>query len=63
MKTMQYVVKLNETTDLYLKVSDPDFKKCQWSSPAEALTWSTLAQAQSVAAAIGHGTVGTTKPQ
>lgn len=60
---MQYVVKLNETTDLYLKVYAADFKNCQWGSPAEALTWSTLAQAQTVASAIGHGTVGTTKPQ
>lgn len=60
---MQYVVKLNETTDLYLKVYAADFKNCQRGSPAEALTWSTLAQAQTVASAIGHGTVGTTKPQ
>jgi hypothetical protein len=61
MPKQEFVVKYNEQTDLYLtSYSDPEH--CTWGSPSVALTWGTLAQAQSVAAAIGGGTVGTTKP-
>lgn len=57
-----YVVKLNENTDLYLTSYAQPPEHCTWGSPEVALTWATLEQAQSVAAAIGGGTVGTTKP-
>jgi len=59
----QYVVKYSDTTDLYLKVYSEVWENCQWAGPNEAITWTTLEQAQTVAAAVGHGTVGTTKPQ
>ena len=61
MPIQKYVVKINETTDLYLKVYSPTWENCQWGSPSDAITWTTLDQAQSVAAMIGHGTVGTPK--
>lgn len=57
-----YVVKFNESTDLYLLVYSSVWENCQWGSPNSAITWDTLGQAQSVASLIGHGTVGTTKP-
>lgn len=61
MPKTEYVVKFNENTDLYLmSYSDP--QHCTWGSPNVALTWATLPEAQSVAAQIGGGTVGTTKP-
>jgi hypothetical protein len=59
---LDYVVKLNEQTDLYLMVYSSEYENCQWAGPGEAITWSTLEQVQTVANAIGHGTVGTTKP-
>ena len=62
MPQLKYVVKFNEATDLYLIVYSTVWENCQWGSPNDAITWSTLAQAESVAALIGHGTVGTTKP-
>lgn len=59
----QFVVKLNETTDLYLKVYSPVWEHCQWAGSEEAITWETLDQAETVAGLIGSGTVGTTKPR
>lgn len=57
-----FVVKYNESTDLYLLVYCTVWENCQWTSPGNAAIWNTLAQAQNVASLIGHGTVGTTKP-
>lgn len=57
-----YVVKYDIETDLYLLYFSSNPEHCLWGNPNEALTWETLAQAQSVAGAIGGGTVGTTKP-
>lgn len=62
MSKQLYVVKLNEQTELYLKTYSAVFENCEWSSPDQAITWTTLEQAQTVASAIGNGTVGTTKP-
>ena len=62
MPQLKYVVKFNEATDLYLIVYSTVWDNCQWGSPNDAITWNTLAQAESVASLIGHGTVGTTKP-
>jgi len=59
----QSVVKINESTDLYLKVYCPVFENCQWAGVQEAITWETLDQAETVAGLIGSGTVGTTKPR
>lgn len=62
MSKQLYVVKLNENTELYLTVFSPGYENCQWSSADQAITWTSLEDAQTVANAIGHGTVGTTKP-
>jgi len=59
----QFVVKINESTDLYLKTYCPVFENCQWAGPEDAITWETLDQAETVASLIGSGTVGTTKPR
>lgn len=58
----QYVVKLDQATDLYLTVYSVVWENCQWGSPSSAITWTTLEQAQNVATSVGHGTLGTTKP-
>lgn len=57
-----YVVKLSESIDLYLTYYSTDPAHCLWGNPNDALVWSTLAEAQAIAADIGGGTVGTTKP-
>lgn len=62
MKQDLFVVQLNETTELYLKVYTPQPEYNQWGSAEDALTWHTLEAAQNVANLIGGGTVGTTKP-
>lgn len=62
MGQQQYVVKYNDTTDLYLVVYNPDYNLCQWGSVDVALTWETLQDAQNIAASINSGTIGTTKP-
>lgn len=59
----EYVVKYNESTDLYMTVYAPEYRNCQWGSPQNALTWSSLQDAQTVATLINSGTVGTTKPR
>ena len=48
----QFVVKINESTDLYLKTYCPVFENCQWAGPEEAITWETLDQAETVASLI-----------
>lgn len=57
-----YVVKFDTETDLYLLYFSSNPEHCLWGNPGDALTWETLPQANAVAAQIGGGTVGTTKP-
>jgi len=58
-----YVVKFNETTDLFMIHYDPNYSLCEWGGPnhPDVMTWETLAAAQQVAASINGGTVGTPK--
>lgn len=58
-KNQQYVV-LDPNTGLYLTVYSPDAN--QWGNSSDAITFDTLAAAQSLAERIGGGTVGSTKP-
>lgn len=64
MGQQQYVVKYNDTTDLYMISYDPIYSNCTWGSVdnPSLMIWSTLEAAQNVAASINSGTVGTTKP-
>lgn len=59
-----FVVKYNETTDLFMIHQDEQYSLCEWGGPnhPEVKTWTSLAAAQAVATAINGGTVGTTKP-
>lgn len=63
-KDQNFVVKYNDTTDLYLLTYCPDYDGCTWTSAdnPNVMTWNNLQDAQSMASLIGHGTVGTTKP-
>ena len=63
MSKSEYVVKYSDQLYLYLKTYSEVWENCQWAGPNEAITWPTLTQAQTVSSAVGHGTVGTTKPQ
>lgn len=54
----QFVVKLNDTTDLFLTYYSTDPAHCLWGAVNDALTWPTLLQAQNIAASIGSGPVG-----
>lgn len=58
----EYVVRLSETSDMYMIGYNPIFENCVWGNPENAVTYPTLAEAQAIAAGIGGGTVGTTKP-
>lgn len=58
----EYVVKFNETTNLYLTVYHSNSDNHEWGNAEDAIKFETLGEAQSLAAAIGGGTVGTTKP-
>jgi len=62
MANEEFVIKLNDQTELYLKIYSPVWENCQWAGPDEAITWESLADAEEMAQNIGHGTVGTTKP-
>jgi len=57
----EFVVKLNDTTDLFLTVYSTSPELCQWGSVEEAIILPTLEQAQSLALSIGGGTIGLPK--
>lgn len=59
----EYVVRQSEQSDVYLTYYDEDPERLQWGPLGSALVYSTLAEAQSLAASIGGGTVGTPKPK
>jgi len=61
-KDNEFVVQLNDQTELFLTVYNPNQDSCQWGNLEDAIIFSTLEEAQSLAASIGGGTVGTTKP-
>lgn len=62
MPQQEFVVRFNETSDMYLTFYSSDLTHCLWGNLRDAIIYSTLAAAQSVAASIGGGTVGTPKP-
>lgn len=64
MGNKNFVVKFNESTDLYLLTYSPNYSECTWTSAdnPDVMNWNTLQDAQTMASLIGHGTVGTTKP-
>jgi hypothetical protein len=59
----EYVVRQSEQSDVFLAYYDEDPQRCQWGALESAMTFTTLAEAQSLAAAIGGGTVGTPRPK
>lgn len=58
----EFVVQLNDQTDLYLTVYSTNPDNCQWGNVEDAIILPTLEQAQNLALSIGGGTLGTTKP-
>jgi hypothetical protein len=63
-KHMQYVVKFNSSTELYMIGYNPNYSLCRWGTldNPELLTWDSLAGAQAAATSINSGTVGLPKP-
>lgn len=63
-KGQHFVVKYDQSTDLYLLSYSPDYNQCTWTSAdnPDVMTWNTLSAAQTMASLIGHGTVGTVRP-
>jgi hypothetical protein len=59
-----YVIKYNQTTDLYCIYYSNVYTKCRWGSALDTdlVTRLTLAEVQAMAANINSGTVGTPKP-
>lgn len=60
--SQQIYVVLDQSTGLYLTSYSYDPEACGWGNSNNAVTFSTLAAANEIAASIGGGTVGTTKP-
>lgn len=58
----EYVVRLSETSDMYMIGYNPIFENCTWGNPANAVVFNTLEEAQQIALGINSGTVGTSKP-
>lgn len=58
----EYVVRLSETSDMYMIGYNPIFENCTWGNPENAVIFDTLEEAQEIALGINSGTVGTTKP-
>ena len=64
MPKTKYVVKVNETTELYLIYYDTTFGTCEWGGidNESLLQWDTLEEAEQMASLIGHGSVGSPRP-
>lgn len=62
MPKTEYVVKFSETIATYLISYQDNYQNCVWGNSGDAITFNSLGEAQAVAAGIGGGTVGTTKP-
>lgn len=61
MPQQKFVVKFDESTDLYLKELQGETPI--WAGVEQAIEFDTLPQAQAVAAQIGSGPVGVPKPR
>jgi hypothetical protein len=58
MPKQEFVVKLNEQTDLFLVYYSTDPAHCQWGAIHDAIKFSTIEEANVVANAIGGGSLG-----
>lgn len=59
-----YVVKYNETTDVYLTgwTGELTYANCSWGALSAAMEFGTQVEADDIATAINSGTVGLPKP-
>jgi len=55
-----YVIKLNETTELYLQSYNSD-GTCTWGDKSTAITFNTMAATEPVISLIGSGPIGVPK--
>jgi hypothetical protein len=64
MAAQLYVIKYNETTDLFCIFFSTNYSKCRWGSinDPDLVVRYTLAEVQTMALSINSGTVGTPKP-
>ena len=59
-----FVVKYNETTDLYLNgwVGELEYENCSWGAIGIAMEFGTQGEVDNIATAINSGTIGLPKP-
>jgi len=61
--SQEFVVKINETTKLYMISYNTEYSRCQWGNVNDAVIFDTLEEAEAIATGINSGTVGTPKPK